>query len=134
MNHQKPEACRHFFNSAQGCKMGDDCRYSHIQLESTSVAEKGEGSQQRNNSNASGKQEKSNRKRARERDIVKMDDKICPSINVGKECKYGDKCYFTHDIAAFLARKPKDIGTRCVQYDIYRECPNGLSCLFKIIP
>jgi tRNA-dihydrouridine synthase 3 len=53
---------------------------------------------------------KSNKKRVRDRDTVKSDDKLCPAINRGKECSYGDKCTFTHDVHAFLTRKPKDIG------------------------
>ena len=53
---------------------------------------------------------KSNKKRVRDRDTVKSDNKLCPAINRGKECSYGDKCTFTHDVHAFLSRKPKDIG------------------------
>ena len=138
----KSQICRNFFNPSKGCKKGDECRFSHIQLEGSSMedgGDKGRGETEDNqhiagdkntNIKKGKKQEKSNRKRARERDFVNNDDKICPAINLGNECKFGDNCHFTHDVVAFLAKKPEDIKDRCILYDLYGECPNGLSCRF----
>jgi len=74
--------------------------------------------------------EKSNRKRVRERDAVRAEDKLCPALSRGEECKYGDNCTFTHNILGFLSRKPKDAGSTCVVFEKFGYCPSGLSCVF----
>jgi hypothetical protein len=74
--------------------------------------------------------EKSSRKRVRERDTVKTEDKLCPALSRGEECKYGENCTFTHNVIGFLSRKPTDVGPKCVVFEQFGYCPSGLSCLF----
>lgn len=77
-----------------------------------------------------GVSEKSSRKRVRERDTVKAEDKLCPALSRGEECKYGENCTFTHNVIGFLSRKPKDVGPKCVVFEQFGYCPSGLSCMF----
>ena len=121
----QPFVCRDFHAGA--CERGDTCRFTHdmdaVVAESSAPSKPEDEKGHPKKANAS-------RKRVRERDAIKDDDKLCPSINRGAECKFGDRCTFTHDTMAFLARKPSDIDSVCVQYNIYGECPNGFSCRF----
>ena len=56
--------------------------------------------------------------------------KLCASIVQERECKFGDKCMFLHDLKTFLASKPKDIGTTCYLFEKYGKCPYSFSCRF----
>ncbi|KAM9340539.1 tRNA-dihydrouridine(47) synthase [NAD(P)(+)]-like [Symphorus nematophorus] len=57
--------------------------------------------------------------------------RLCLSvIQVNKECHFGDKCNFEHDVAQYLANKPADIGDRCYLYDTFGKCTYGLTCRF----
>lgn len=47
-----------------------------------------------------------------------------------RECPFGDKCRFYHDVAEYLATKPTDIGESCYLYDTFGKCTYGLSCRF----
>jgi len=70
---------------------------------------------------------------------------LCFAISQHNTCTRGDKyaftnllrctnakfrCRFSHDIDAFLGRKPADIGETCYIYDVRGFCPFGLSCRF----
>lgn len=57
--------------------------------------------------------------------------RLCLSvIKDNKVCPFGDKCYFHHDVAAYMADKPADIGESCYLYDTFGKCAYGLSCRF----
>lgn len=56
--------------------------------------------------------------------------KLCASIAQERECKFGDKCMFLHDLKAFFNSKPKDIGPTCYLFEKYGKCPYSLSCRF----
>ncbi|KAM7384384.1 hypothetical protein PAMA_011642 [Pampus argenteus] len=56
--------------------------------------------------------------------------RLCQSVKANKECPFGDKCYFYHDVAAYMANKPADIGESCYLYDTFGKCAYGLSCRF----
>ncbi|XP_042363078.1 tRNA-dihydrouridine(47) synthase [NAD(P)(+)]-like [Plectropomus leopardus] len=57
--------------------------------------------------------------------------RLCLSvIQDNRECPYGDKCQFHHDVAKYLASKPADIGESCYLYDTFGKCGYGLSCRF----
>ncbi|OSD00670.1 zinc finger dihydrouridine synthase [Trametes coccinea BRFM310] len=40
---------------------------------------------------------------------VRDEVELCFRIASGKDCEFGDECRFTHDVAAYLAAKPRDI-------------------------
>ncbi|XP_061903620.1 tRNA-dihydrouridine(47) synthase [NAD(P)(+)]-like [Entelurus aequoreus] len=57
--------------------------------------------------------------------------RLCLSvIQDNRECPFGDKCHFYHDVAAYLATKPADIGESCHIYNMYGKCTYGLTCRF----
>lgn len=57
--------------------------------------------------------------------------RLCLSvIQDNRECPFGDKCHFHHDIAEYFATKPADIGESCYLYDTFGKCAYGLSCRF----
>ena len=48
--------------------------------------------------------------------------KLCPDIARGRECKFGVKCKFSHDVDRYLKHdKPKDIGKRCILFEALGE-------------
>lgn len=51
-------------------------------------------------------------------------------IQDNKECPFGDKCKYIHDVAEYMATKPADIGENCYLYDTFGKCVYGLSCRF----
>ncbi|XP_061787402.1 tRNA-dihydrouridine(47) synthase [NAD(P)(+)]-like isoform X2 [Nerophis lumbriciformis] len=57
--------------------------------------------------------------------------RLCLSvIQDNRECPFGEKCHFYHDVAAYLATKPADIGESCHIYNMYGKCTYGLTCRF----
>ncbi|XP_071381210.1 tRNA-dihydrouridine(47) synthase [NAD(P)(+)]-like [Centroberyx affinis] len=59
------------------------------------------------------------------------DKRLCPSVSQdNKECPYGEKCKFYHDVAEYMATKPADVGDSCYLYDTYGKCYYGLCCRF----
>lgn len=56
--------------------------------------------------------------------------RLCPSVIQPVACKFGEKCNCEHDISAFLAKKPADIGVACPLYDARGACPFSYACRF----
>ncbi|XP_040044371.2 tRNA-dihydrouridine(47) synthase [NAD(P)(+)]-like isoform X2 [Gasterosteus aculeatus] len=57
--------------------------------------------------------------------------RLCLSVIQDKrECPFGDKCQFQHDVAEYMATKPADIGESCYLYDTFGKCGYGLCCRF----
>ncbi|NXY52780.1 DUS3L synthase, partial [Callaeas wilsoni] len=58
--------------------------------------------------------------------------RLCPSVTQGcaGQCPFGPRCRFLHDVAAYLAAKPADLGQRCVLFDTFGRCPYGVTCRF----
>uniref|UniRef100_A0A4W6C570 tRNA-dihydrouridine(47) synthase [NAD(P)(+)] n=1 Tax=Lates calcarifer TaxID=8187 RepID=A0A4W6C570_LATCA len=57
--------------------------------------------------------------------------RLCLSvIQANRECPFGDKCHFYHDVAEYMSSKPADIGESCYLYDTFGKCAYGLSCRF----
>uniref|UniRef100_A0A3B3E1C5 tRNA-dihydrouridine(47) synthase [NAD(P)(+)] n=2 Tax=Oryzias melastigma TaxID=30732 RepID=A0A3B3E1C5_ORYME len=56
--------------------------------------------------------------------------RLCLSVLQNKDCSFGEKCYFLHDVAEYMRSKPADIGERCYLYDTFGKCGYGLSCRF----
>lgn len=58
---------------------------------------------------------------------------LCHSFSLlqeNRECTFGDKCHFHHDIAEYLATKPADIGESCYLYDTFGKCAFGVTCRY----
>lgn len=50
-----------------------------------------------------------------------------------KECRFGDKCKFEHDLRKYLQNKQEDLATFngiCPIWDVYGTCPMGWKCRF----
>lgn len=58
------------------------------------------------------------------------EDRLCPATLRNEKCPFGDGCYYNHDVADYLSRKPADVGPRCYLYDTYGMCPQGMMCRF----
>ena len=56
--------------------------------------------------------------------------KMCVAILSGDTCKWGDGCKFSHDLAAYAAQRPADLGETCPIYTLRGECRFGASCRF----
>ncbi|KAM8767609.1 tRNA-dihydrouridine(47) synthase [NAD(P)(+)]-like [Acanthopagrus schlegelii] len=57
--------------------------------------------------------------------------RLCLSVvKENRECTFGDKCHFHHDIAEYLATKPADIGESCYLYDTFGKCAFGVTCRY----
>ncbi|KAJ2156662.1 tRNA-dihydrouridine(47) synthase [NAD(P)(+)]-like protein [Coemansia sp. RSA 552] len=61
---------------------------------------------------------------------TKREDKLCMKICTGEECPFGDKCTFSHDVAAYLASKGPDLGPQCWVFDQVGRCDFGVRCRF----
>jgi tRNA-dihydrouridine synthase 3 len=55
---------------------------------------------------------------------------LCPTILNEKECRFGDKCKFCHDVSAFVKDKPEDIGPVCHNFVTFGRCPYGIACRY----
>lgn len=62
--------------------------------------------------------------------LIVIDVITIPSLQDNRECPFGDKCHFHHDVAEYLASKPADIGDSCYLYDTFGKCTYGLTCRF----
>ena len=58
------------------------------------------------------------------------ENQFCRAIMLGRQCRHGDKCRNSHDLASYLSSKPPDLGVRCYVFDTHGSCPAGLSCRF----
>ncbi|XP_054619936.1 tRNA-dihydrouridine(47) synthase [NAD(P)(+)]-like [Dunckerocampus dactyliophorus] len=72
-----------------------------------------------------------NKSRPHKKPATYDEKRLCLSvIQDARECPFGDKCHFYHDVTAYLATKPADIGERCHIYDTFGKCAYGLTCRF----
>ncbi|CAK5013637.1 unnamed protein product [Aphanomyces euteiches] len=55
---------------------------------------------------------------------------LCRGIAAGEGCPFEDKCKFSHDIADFLKRRPKDLGDTCPVFAATGYCRYGLNCCY----
>ena len=74
---------------------------------------------------------KAQSKPKRKRGDVKADpaSRLCPAVSRGETCQL-ESCSYLHDISAYLASKPPDLGPRCYNYDTYGYCNNSFMCRF----
>jgi len=67
----------------------------------------------------------------RPRDEVKpLHERMCTGTVIGTGCPYGESCKYSHDVKAFMAERPRDLGPRCVTYDLFGHCRMGAMCRF----
>uniref|UniRef100_A0A672FXQ4 tRNA-dihydrouridine(47) synthase [NAD(P)(+)] n=1 Tax=Salarias fasciatus TaxID=181472 RepID=A0A672FXQ4_SALFA len=69
-----------------------------------------------------------NKSRPHTKPTIYDEKRLCLSDN--RECSYGDRCKFHHDVAKYMASKPPDIGESCYLYETFGKCGYGLSCRF----
>lgn len=62
--------------------------------------------------------------------VRSKEDQLCRAVAQGTKCRFGDSCRWSHDVAAYLARKPADIGDTCPLFDATGYCPAGFNCRF----
>ncbi|RUS27970.1 hypothetical protein BC938DRAFT_482504 [Jimgerdemannia flammicorona] len=61
---------------------------------------------------------------------VEDEIKICMKIANDEVCAFGDNCKSSHDLSAYLQNKPEDLGSRCINFEIFGKCPYGYKCRF----
>lgn len=59
-------------------------------------------------------------------------DNLCRPVASGDMCAFGDACKFSHDVGAFMRRKPKDLAARCPVFDARGSCQDGFACRFAM--
>ncbi|CAL9691587.1 unnamed protein product [Knipowitschia caucasica] len=59
--------------------------------------------------------------------------RLCLSVlKADKQCHYGERCRFYHDIGEYMKTKPADIGDKCYLHDTFGKCPYTVSCRFAM--
>jgi hypothetical protein len=67
----------------------------------------------------------------RPRDEVKpLHERMCTGTVIGTGCPFGESCKYSHDVKAFMAERPPDLGPTCVVYDLFGHCRMGAMCRF----
>ncbi|RHY31283.1 hypothetical protein DYB32_003637 [Aphanomyces invadans] len=57
---------------------------------------------------------------------------LCRGVAAGEGCSFEDKCKFSHDVADFLKRRPKDLGDTCPVFTANGYCRYGLNCRYGL--
>lgn len=57
-------------------------------------------------------------------------EKLCFSFADGS-CPHGTNCAYSHDIDAYMAKKPPDLGESCYLFETFGKCQYGFSCRFS---
>ncbi|XP_053718318.1 tRNA-dihydrouridine(47) synthase [NAD(P)(+)]-like [Synchiropus splendidus] len=72
-----------------------------------------------------------NKSRPHTKPTTYEEKRLCLSVlQDNKECRFGTKCFYYHDIGEYLAVKPADIGDSCYIYETFGKCPYSLTCRF----
>ncbi|KAJ2909352.1 tRNA-dihydrouridine(47) synthase [NAD(P)(+)]-like protein [Coemansia aciculifera] len=78
-----------------------------------------------------GGQNQNRRNKAQERESRgERGTQLCGKIALGVPCPLGDTCRYSHDVSAYLAEKEADLGSTCVNFDLYGKCQFGLRCRY----
>jgi tRNA-dihydrouridine synthase 3 len=62
------------------------------------------------------------------------DERLCKYFHNGlssDKCERSEACKFTHDVKAYLEKKPADLGEKCPIYSTRGFCMFGLTCRFS---
>jgi hypothetical protein len=57
-------------------------------------------------------------------------NKICPQILAERQCSFGERCKFSHDVAGYIDSKPSDLGETCYLFDINGYCQYSYACRY----
>jgi tRNA-dihydrouridine synthase 3 len=82
---------------------------------------------------SSGPKPTGNNKRTREEVGLSRErpNMLCRKVSQGLPCRFGpERCRNRHDIKAFLASKPPDLGPTCPNFERRGRCAAGLNCRF----
>ncbi|TWW65663.1 tRNA-dihydrouridine(47) synthase [NAD(P)(+)]-like [Takifugu flavidus] len=72
-----------------------------------------------------------NKSRPHTKPTTYEEKRLCLSVfKENKECPFGEKCHFHHNISDYMSTKPADIGERCYLYEAFGKCAYGLTCRF----
>lgn len=130
----KAEFLRSTLSSQKGTAPSSSAQV--LQTEETGLGRSGDPIVDEGTSSMPSEHAQPNRKRQRgmnkhrERYRPEQDVKLCATVLNGGECPYGDGCRFSHDLRAFLAGKPPDIGETCPIFTLKGHCRFGVACRF----
>lgn len=72
-----------------------------------------------------------NKKRPRTVPKMEFKERLCRTISAdNKECQYGSRCKFQHDVAEYLRNKKPDIGPECLHFNKKGKCQFGFECRY----
>ncbi|KDO25938.1 hypothetical protein SPRG_08593 [Saprolegnia parasitica CBS 223.65] len=57
---------------------------------------------------------------------------LCRAVAAGEGCAYSDSCKFSHDVADYMKRRPKDFEGPCPVYTALGYCRYGLNCRYGL--
>lgn len=57
-------------------------------------------------------------------------DRICPAVKENRECRFGDKCKFSHDKEDFISKKLPELEGPCYIFDTFGHCHHGIACRY----
>ncbi|KAF0700649.1 Aste57867_8827 [Aphanomyces stellatus] len=57
---------------------------------------------------------------------------LCRGVAANEGCSFGDSCKFSHDVADFLKRRPKDLEGKCPVFEASGYCRYGLNCCYGL--
>ncbi|OQR97662.1 tRNA-dihydrouridine synthase 3 [Achlya hypogyna] len=57
---------------------------------------------------------------------------LCRGVAAGEGCAFGDSCKFSHDVADYMKRRPKDFEGPCPVYTALGYCRYGLNCRYGL--
>jgi len=79
------------------------------------------------------KKKQKGQNKARPRTVPKQakETRICLSILVNEECRFGEGCKFNHNVEEYLATRQADLGDVCVNFRETGKCRYGIECLFS---
>ena len=79
------------------------------------------------------KKRKRGQNKPSEREIFKEQSQVrlCRATSLGEDCKWIERCKFSHDLAAYLAAKGPDYSGPCPIFSRYGSCPYGFQCRFS---
>eukprot|EP00981_Chlorochromonas_danica_P006375 scaffold1365_cov163-Ochromonas_danica.AAC.65 len=74
--------------------------------------------------------EKVSLKKRHQKTHPEKEDRLCSFVLRGESCPYTDHCQYSHDIFAYLSKKPADLGPVCLIFEKFGYCPSGITCRF----